>query len=880
MKKVWSALSLLGMSVLAGGNAFAQTVDTTYFSTDRQVMAMAREGNTVYLGGWFTTVGTASGGAVLLEAATGNTLPNVPRVRGSVLAIVADGQGGWFLGGNFSTIGGQPASGLAHVLPNGSVDAWKPQLASDSGPGVVNALALSGTTLYVAGNFTSAGGVARGRLASFDLATGALTSWNPGADAAVQCLAVDHGSAVYAGGAFTSVGGAARNRLAALDPVTGAATGWDAQIPPYDGSFPLAVRALALGSGSLYVGGTFNTIGGATRRCIAEVQTSNGSATSWNPDAGVPGPNGISAIAVAGGLVYAGGVFQTIGGQARSNLAGLDASGAASAWNPAADGQVTCLALQGGVVYAGGGFRNVGGAARSRLAALDSATGAATPWDPAPNSSVFAVAASGDTVVAGGVFTLMRPATRRRLAAFDATTHELLEWNPDADDQVDALVVHDGKVYIGGVFRNVGGVPRDRLAALDGASGVPLAWAPGASARVSALAFSGDTLFAGGSFQTVGGLSRSRLAAFDMATGNLLTRTFDANGEVRTLTSARGRVFAGGAFTTIGGLGKSGWAAIDPAQGVVSAWTAKRSVGTVSSLVAWGDTLYAGHDNGVAAVRLATGDTTDFRSTLPCGTIEAVAAAGGVVYAGGSCLVALHGETGASLPWELITTNIRTMLVDGDALFIGFGQSVAAGNSIQTGFVRVSTLDLTTPALGDLHAWRTPEGVRLEWWIGGAIPVRLERAPALPGPWRDLDAAPVVSEGRAGALDREATGDELWYRLTVRLADGSTARFGPVRVPAASAPLARSGIVSVSPNPATGVVRVQLAASVRERVHLGVFDVAGRRLAVLHEGDLEPGAHAFVWEARGAGAPWPAGVYFVRWQSASRTEERRVVIAR
>jgi hypothetical protein len=60
----------------------------------------------------------------------------------------------------------------------------------------------------------------------FDTATGALTSWNPaGYDrtwGAVDAIAVT-GDTVYLGGSFDRMGGAARVRLAAVDARTGRA---------------------------------------------------------------------------------------------------------------------------------------------------------------------------------------------------------------------------------------------------------------------------------------------------------------------------------------------------------------------------------------------------------------------------------------------------------------------------------------------------------------------------------------------------------------------------------------------------------------------------------------------------------------------------------
>ncbi len=101
--------------------------------------------------------------------------------------------------------------------------------------------------------------------------------------------------------------------------------------------------------------------------------------------------------------MYAGGDFNSIGGQPRNFIAALDpSSGNATAWNPNADFAVGALAVSGSTVYAGGTFGQIGGQMRNYIAALDAGTGAATGWNPNAGSTVLALAVSGSTVYAGG----------------------------------------------------------------------------------------------------------------------------------------------------------------------------------------------------------------------------------------------------------------------------------------------------------------------------------------------------------------------------------------------------------------------------------------------------------------------------------------------
>ena len=100
------------------------------------------------------------------------------------------------------------------------------------------------------------------------------------------------------------------------------------------------------------------------------------------------------------------------GGQLRNNIAAIDAAtGSATFWNPNANGGVYALALSGGIIYAGGLFHIIGGQPRNYLAGIDASTGLATPWNPNPNGGIGLLAISGGIVyVGGGIHQLLRPA--------------------------------------------------------------------------------------------------------------------------------------------------------------------------------------------------------------------------------------------------------------------------------------------------------------------------------------------------------------------------------------------------------------------------------------------------------------------------------------
>ena len=293
----------------------------------------------------------------------------------------------------------------------------------------VDALAVSSSTVYVGGYFTTIGRQLRNNIAALDAATGAATAWNPNANNAVYALALS-GSTVYAGGNFTTIGGQTRNLIAALDAATCAATAWNPNATG-DLYYP-TVRALAVSGSTVYAGGWFTHIGGQARNCIAALDAVTGAATAWNPNlSGVSSASTVYALAVSGSTVYAGGDFTTIGGQTRNNIAALDAAtGGATAWNPNANGRLWALAVTGSKVYAGGWFTSIGGQSRYYIAALDAGTGAATVWNPNMRvvGGVYALSVFGPTVYVGGACRTVGGDARPHFAQFDTPPNAVGHW--------------------------------------------------------------------------------------------------------------------------------------------------------------------------------------------------------------------------------------------------------------------------------------------------------------------------------------------------------------------------------------------------------------------------------------------------------------------
>ena len=96
----------------------------------------------------------------------------------------------------------------------------------ETGGSDVRAIVVSGSIVYVGGEFSNVGGGSRSAIAALDAVTGLATAWDPSTDGDAISLAID-GSTIYVGGSYSSIGGQPRDNIAAIDAVTGLATAWN-----------------------------------------------------------------------------------------------------------------------------------------------------------------------------------------------------------------------------------------------------------------------------------------------------------------------------------------------------------------------------------------------------------------------------------------------------------------------------------------------------------------------------------------------------------------------------------------------------------------------------------------------------------------------------
>jgi hypothetical protein len=281
----------------------------------------------VIIGGQFSSVGglTRNNGAAV-DMYDGTIKAWHPDTNGTIRAIEVDrNKSTVFIGGDFTTVRGEARNRAAAVSLVNNVTPWNP-----SANGTVNALerGVDSDIIYAGGSFTSIGGQPRNNIAALESTvpdgTGAATSFNPNSACAVNDVEASHHYNIVADGCYAPMIGGSWQRLAQFTP-SGAKTNWE----PNPNAQPTVI---SYNGHNVYVGGPFTSIGGKARNQLAAIDY-DGNATNWNPNVGGGTVRGIGEYyrpyAPPGGEyvyyedVYVGGSFTSVGGQARSNLAGF-----------------------------------------------------------------------------------------------------------------------------------------------------------------------------------------------------------------------------------------------------------------------------------------------------------------------------------------------------------------------------------------------------------------------------------------------------------------------------------------------------------------------------------------------------------------------------
>lgn len=719
-----------GVSKVAHINADG-SLDTTWTPSvtgGQGALAIAKYGDTILIGGSFTAVNGTARNRIAAIKTDGTLLSWNPSANSTVFDIKISGDTA-YVTGQLTQLAGMTRNLAGAVrldartggVAGTCLTAWdNADCVTAFNPNVsgwgVKSIAVDSTYTYLAGAFSSVGGQTHNAFAKVLTSTGAVQSWNPGADSEGAAVAVDNGIA-YLGGGFTTFDGQARARLVAVDITTDALTPWN---PTITGNW---VNSISVLNHDVYFAGQFQLVNGSGRNHAAAVDAS-GTLMAWNPHVGDQGngtPSTVHGLTADASGVYLLGDFPCLGGQSRMHAAAVSAAGLLTSWAPVVNGPVFTFSRLGNTIYMGGNFSTINGVARSGAGAADT-TGATTSWNPQPDGRAVSIIATQSKIYMAGWFNNIAGTPAKNLVVLDPTTAALDSgFNANMDNAVRTMALSGNDLFIGGDFSNAGGGAHSYVASLNattGAENAAFIASTGTGSQtwpfLEAIAVVGNKVFIGGYFGQVNGQAKNFFAALDKTTGTTLSGWDEAvSGWVFAITPSTdgSRVYVAGdnISVTKGSDTAQGIAALNVADGSLSTWRA--NTGEIRGLSVSSAVVYAagsfsnmgsqGRQN-TAAVGVA-GDVLDpwpmnpansvtLDVTIPVGDPGVVTSNPSGINCGGSCAYSYATGTAVTL----------TAVPDQGQSFTGWSGACTGTNTTCT--VTLSAARATTATFGTASA--------------------------------------------------------------------------------------------------------------------------------------------------------------------------------
>lgn len=487
---------------------------------DGQVTSIAVNGNDIFVGGYRAQ--TIVSNQVYLnilkkwDGSNWTAISNETNVSLSQSKItgIATGTAGVFVIGSFS-----PDNFSGTVAPSNwvaKIESDKLNLVQTNGnglglDGVVYAIAVKGTDIYVGGSFTTIGNIRANRVAKWDgsgwSALGTNDSnYSNGLDGVVYSIAVS-GDDVYFGGVFSKAFNG--SQIVQTSNIVKWNNGnWQTLGKGLFGSIS-AVNAIAVSGTSVYAGGRFEQDGFTALRNIAKWNGSVWTALGNGGGSGVD--SDVLAIAVTGTDVYVGGRFlnANIGGTLvpvnkiakwnGSSWSALGSNGGNGISTSSLD-IVTAIAINGNDIFIGGIFRSVNGGGTTITAQ------SLARWDGNKWNAV-------GTGLIGRANSIINNYTR---AGFGIGT---------PFGMVTSISVRGSDIYVGGGFTSIGGVAANNFAKWNGSewSAVGAGSNNGVNGLVNASTFIANDIYIGGEFNYAGGTLSTYFGRYRAATATTTT---------------------------------------------------------------------------------------------------------------------------------------------------------------------------------------------------------------------------------------------------------------------------------------------------------------------------------------------------------------------
>ena len=375
-------------------------------------------------------------GSVLLTDTVSHTLVNNSAwpINGVVTSAIPDGQGGFYIAGDFTKIGDSSRKYIAQINGNGKPTAWRP--VADSS---VNVLLKRNDTLFIGGAFKHFAGKTRSCFAMYSI-SGDSVCRNGGIQAftfmrSIHTFLLQNDTLIY-GGIPTGVGSFDKN-IRKYNFKNDVNMGWELSFTDYAYVYQLALSAdqstliFSGYSNGEYIKGVSNSTGAQKYFINVSMYWPTGS------------NNGkVLGLQVHGSKAYVIGDFEFLlnnfGTFSRKGFSAFDPlTGALYNDDLALDGYPSFLKTEGGKIFLSGKFNSIRGVSRNQFAAVDTGTLAVGDYTPNASDPLTALVFNGQSALIAGTFRGLGAVARNGFAVIDSATHAILSFNPvDLDLQL------------------------------------------------------------------------------------------------------------------------------------------------------------------------------------------------------------------------------------------------------------------------------------------------------------------------------------------------------------------------------------------------------------------------------------------------------------
>ncbi len=776
---------------------------------------------------------------------------------------------------------------------------WVNEFAAPGTDGDVHAITVHGSNVFIGGNFTSIDSVSARNIAVLNTDTGEWSEVGGGVGGTVLTLKF-HDGILYAGG-----------RISRDDVPGNALMMWDGnEWSNPGGGFQSGadIRDIVFDEdNNMYVTGRFTVAlnGDGTSASTRHIAKWNGETWEELDDGFNNGSLTVygDALIMRDTMLYAAGYFNTAGGVAANRLARWDGN----SWSPVGSGvfgesQFTDTGIfamkpdGNGNIIMGGTFTSVSGVAAINIIRYDG-----NEFEPLgeglPNSTsagrVYYIAVDGDVVYAVGAFD-----EHNSIARWDGESWSAV--GGGTSQRTEAIGVTDNSIIAGGLFHQVGNVVAHHIAEWKNDEWHSFATGTryGANGDIYSVYSDGERAVFGGRFTSIGGISAPSGVALWTEDGWEAVGDSRIFGTLQAVALYEGYIYAGGSFTEMENLIRWNGSEWETLAGNINGAIHSMDVDEDGNLYIGGWFRFI-DDLEVNRVAMWDGNEWSAFGEGINGIVDVVTVADGAIYAGGSFTQADGTQAEHLARWDGISwspvgdgvsgldcTTVHAVEVTNDNVYVG-GRFDMAGNTEAVHFARWdgtnwSSLDAGLPEYyigecqGSVNAILRTENYL---YIGGLF----DRTQNLTGEsaefivrhngteWESMDGGVGHYLRRGGTVNSIAqinsqiiivgnfltAGGQPASRITVWNEEGDPTSISGNELEGIPN---RITLSQNYPNPFNPTTTIVYGLPVQSDVRLEVFDMIGRRVAVLVDGNIQGGYHQVQFDASNLAS----GVYFYR----------------